>query len=116
MCRKCITCLSYIGYQTVELKANGKGLDKIMMKEDNELLDEVVVVGYGVQKKRDVTTAIASIRASDLKGQPVTSMAEAMVGKMPGVQVSQSTGAPVLLYKLRCAVQVLLLLEHHRCM
>lgn len=65
-----------------------------MMKEDNELLDEVVVVGYGVQKKRDVTTAIASIRASDLKGQPVTSMAEAMVGKMPGVQVSQSTGAP----------------------
>lgn len=47
-----------------------------MMKEDNELLDEVVVVGYGVQKKRDVTTAIASIRASDLKGQPVTSMAK----------------------------------------
>ena len=89
-----LLAFSYIGYQTVELKANGKGLDKIMMKEDNELLDEVVVVGYGVQKKRDVTTAIASIRASDLKGQPVTSMAEAMVGKMPGVQVSQSTGAP----------------------
>lgn len=85
---------SYIGYRTVELKANGKGLDKVILKEDNELLDEVVVVGYGVQKKRDVTTAIASIRASDLKGQPVTSMAEAMVGKMPGVQVSQSTGAP----------------------
>lgn len=85
---------SYIGYQAVELKANGKGLDKVILKEDNELLDEVVVVGYGVQKKRDVTTAIASIRASDLKGQPVTSMAEAMVGKMPGVQVSQSTGAP----------------------
>jgi outer membrane receptor for ferrienterochelin and colicin len=69
------------------------------------LLDEVVVVGYGVQKKRDVTTAIASIRASDLKGQPVTSMAEAMVGKMPGVQVSQSTGAPgsSLQIKARCA-------------
>ena len=73
-----LLAFSYIGYQTVELKANGKGLDKIMMKEDNELLDEVVVVGYGVQKKRDVTTAIASIRASDLKGQPVTSMAEAI--------------------------------------
>ena len=62
-----LLAFSYIGYQTVELKANGKGLDKIMMKEDNELLDEVVVVGYGVQKKRDVTTAIASIRASDYK-------------------------------------------------
>ncbi len=85
---------SYIGYQTVEIKAGGKGLDRIVLMEDNELLDEVVVVGYGVQKKRDVTTAIASLRASDMKGQPVTSMAEAMVGKMPGVQVSQSTGAP----------------------
>ena len=90
-----LLAFSYIGYQTVELKANGKGLDKIMMKEDNELLDEVVVVGYGVQKKRDVTTAIASIRASDLERTTCgTSMAEAMVGKMPGVQVSQSTGAP----------------------
>lgn len=86
--------VSYIGYQTVELKANNKTLANIILKEDNELLDEVVVVGYGVQKKRDVTTAIASIRSSDLKGQPVTSMAEAMVGKMPGVQVSQATGAP----------------------
>ncbi len=85
---------SYIGYQTVEIKAGSKGLDRIVLMEDNELLDEVVVVGYGVQKKRDVTTAIASLRASDMKGQPVTSMAEAMVGKMPGVQVSQSTGAP----------------------
>ena len=77
---------SYIGYQTVEIKAGGKGLDRIVLMEDNELLDEVVVVGYGVQKKRDVTTAIASLRASDMKGQPVTSMAEAMVGKMPGME------------------------------
>ncbi len=58
---------SYIGYQTVEIKAGGKGLDRIVLMEDNELLDEVVVVGYGVQKKRDVTTAIASLRASDMK-------------------------------------------------
>ena len=84
---------SYIGYVTQEKKAVA-GTMNIILKEDSKTLDEVVVVGYGVQKKRDVTTAIASIRASDLKGQPVTSMAEAMVGKMPGVQVSQSTGAP----------------------
>lgn len=89
-----IISISYIGFQTIELKATSKDLAHITLKEDSEILDEVVVVGYGVQKKRDVTTAIASIRASDLKGQPVTSMAEAMVGKMPGVQVSQSTGAP----------------------
>lgn len=86
--------ISYVGYQTIEQKADSKSLSRIILKEDAELLEEVVVVGYGVQKKRDVTTAIASIRASDLKGQPVTSMAEAMVGKMPGVQVSQTTGAP----------------------
>lgn len=89
-----IISVSYIGYQTVEMKASNKELAKIILKEDNELLDEVVVVGYGVQKKRDVTTAITSIRASDIKGQPVTSMAEAMAGKMPGVQVTQATGAP----------------------
>lgn len=89
-----VISISYIGYQTVELKADNKALAKVTLKEDSELLEEVVVVGYGVQKKRDVTTAIASLRASDMKGQPVTSMAEAMVGRMPGVQVSQSTGAP----------------------
>lgn len=89
-----IVQISYIGYQSQEFKASDKALAKVTLKEDSEMLEEVVVVGYGVQKKRDVTTAIASIRASDMKGQPVTSMAEAMVGKMPGVQVSQSTGAP----------------------
>lgn len=86
--------VSYIGYKTLDLSAKDRNLAKIMLQEDSKALDEVVVVGYGVQKKRDVTTAIASIRSSDMKGQPVTSMAEAMVGKMPGVQVSQSTGAP----------------------
>ncbi|MCC8172322.1 MAG: TonB-dependent receptor [Parabacteroides sp.] len=86
--------ISYIGYKTLELPAKDKRLAKIVLHEDTEVLDEVVVVGYGVQKKRDVTTAIASVRASDLKGQPVSSMAEAMAGKMPGVQVSQGTGAP----------------------
>ncbi|WP_281644453.1 TonB-dependent receptor plug domain-containing protein [Bacteroides zoogleoformans] len=89
-----VISISYIGYQTVELRADNKALAKVTLKEDSELLEEVVVVGYGVQKKRDVTTAIASLRASDMKGQPVASMAEAMVGRMPGVQVSQATGAP----------------------
>ena len=86
--------VSYVGYQTMTLKASDPRLEKIVLKEDTEVLDEVVVVGYGVQRKRDVTTSIASVRASDLKGQPVSSMAEAMAGKMPGVQVTQGTGAP----------------------
>lgn len=86
--------ISYIGYKSLDLSAKDKALARIILHEDTEVLEEVVVVGYGVQKKRDVTTAIASVRASDLKGQPVSSMAEAMAGKMPGVQVSQGTGAP----------------------
>ncbi|WP_436414083.1 SusC/RagA family TonB-linked outer membrane protein [Petrimonas sp.] len=86
--------ISYVGYRPVELPANSPQLANLVLQEDSELLDEVVVVGYGVQKRRDVTTAIASLRSSDLQDKPVTSVAEAMVGRMPGVQVSQNSGEP----------------------
>lgn len=86
--------ISYVGYQSQQIKAISGKLLAVTLKEDTEILDEVVVVGYGTQRKRDVTTSIASVRASDLKGQPVSSMAEAMAGKMPGVQITQGTGAP----------------------
>lgn len=86
--------ISYVGYQSQQIKAISGKLLAVTLKEDTEILDEVVVVGYGTQRKRDVRTSIASVRASDLKGQPVSSMAEAMAGKMPGVQITQGTGAP----------------------
>ncbi len=86
--------VTYIGFKTLFLSVGNSNVGKILLVEDSKIIDEVVVVGYGVQKKRDVTTAIASVRAGDIEGQPVTSMAEAMVGRMPGVQVTQSTGAP----------------------
>lgn len=89
-----VVVYSYIGYTTQNVPVKPGANFNVKLKEDSKVIDEVVVVGYGVQRKRDVTTAIASLRASDMKGQPVTSMAEAMVGKMPGVQVTQSTGAP----------------------
>lgn len=89
-----VLSVSYIGYLPQEIKVGEKSSFQIKLLEDNKLLEEVVVVGYGIQKKRDVTTSISSIRSKDLEGQPVTSMAEAMVGKMPGVQVSQGSGAP----------------------
>lgn len=85
---------SYVGFDAQTVNAAGKNTIDITLREDNKLLDEVVVVGYGVQRKRDVTTAITGIRASDMKDKPLTSMAEAMVGRMPGVQVTQGTGAP----------------------
>lgn len=89
-----VLIISYIGFIAQEVRVDGKDDFKITLKDDNKLLNEVVVVGYGIQKKRDVTTSIASIRSQDMEGLPVTSMAEAMVGKMPGVQVSQGSGAP----------------------
>lgn len=89
-----VLLVSYIGYKPQEIIAKGDRPFQITLAEDSEMLDEVVVVGYGVQRKRDVTTAIASIRSNDMKDKPLTSMAEAMVGRMPGVQVTQGTGAP----------------------
>lgn len=86
--------ISYIGYLPKEMKVGDKSILDIQLNEDTKILDEVVVVGYGIQKKRDVTTSIASMRASDLENQPVGSFTEAMVGKLPGVQISQSSGAP----------------------
>lgn len=86
--------ISYMGYLPQEFKVGQSSNFDIKLIEDNKILDEVVVVGYGVQKKRDVTTSIVSIRSQDMEGLPVTSMAEAMVGKMTGVQVTQGSGAP----------------------
>lgn len=89
-----VISISYVGYRPLELSAKSTQLANIVLQEDTEMLDEVVVVGYGVQRRRDVTTAIASLKSSDLQDKPVTSLAEAMVGRMPGVQVSQNSGEP----------------------
>lgn len=66
----------------------------ILLKESTSSLNQVVVVGYGVQRRREITGAVASVRAADLKDQPVTSFEQAIAGKVPGVQVLQNTGAP----------------------
>lgn len=66
----------------------------ITLKESTSSLNQVVVVGYGVQRRKEITGAVASVRAADLKDQPVTSFAQAIAGKVPGVQVLQNTGAP----------------------
>lgn len=65
-----------------------------VLKESTSSLNQVVVVGYGVQRRKEITGAVASIRAADLKDQPVSSFEQAMAGKVPGVQVLQNTGAP----------------------
>ena len=89
-----VLLFSYIGYETLKLKADSRRLSEVVLHEDSELLDEVVVVGYGTQRKRDVTTSISSVRASDIEDVAATSLEQALVGRMAGVQIVQPNGTP----------------------
>jgi TonB-linked SusC/RagA family outer membrane protein len=85
--------ISYVGYLNQEVVYNGQPLD-IILKEDTQALDEVVVVGYGVQKKANLTGSVASISAEALESRSVSSVSAAMAGTMPGVTAIQTSGAP----------------------
>lgn len=88
-----VLVFSYIGFATQEIPVAGQAVINVVLEEDN-VLDDVVVVGYGVQNKRDVTTAISSIKAEDFLNRPGTDFREAMAAKMPGVQVLSLGGQP----------------------
>lgn len=83
---------SYIGYMTMEKKAEAKM--KIVMTEDNQSLDEVVVIGYGKVKRKDLTTAVSTVDEQALENRPIVSAAQALQGKAAGVAVQMPTGAP----------------------
>lgn len=84
---------SYVGYITQELQVTGRRLN-VTMKEDTETLEEVVVVGYGVQKKSNVTGAISKVDAEEMQNRTITSAQEALGGKTSGVQLISTSGAP----------------------
>ena len=84
---------SYLGYKTKEVAAITSKL-KINMKEDNKMLDDVVVVGYGVQKKSSVTGAISQVKKEDIENRTITNAKAALQGKTAGVQVISSSSAP----------------------
>lgn len=86
--------ISYIGYKTVSLSAKDKNTAKITLTEDSKMIDEVVVVGYGVQRKRDVSTSISSVKAEQIAEVSASDFRQALAGKMPGVQVTQPSGDP----------------------
>lgn len=85
---------SYIGYAVQEIPVAGRNQIDIVLKETQSALDEVVVVGYGTQKRADVNGAISSVGASKLKDQPVTNLQGALEGKTSGVQIIQNSGSP----------------------
>lgn len=84
---------SYLGYQTEHVAVGGRSVINLTMKSDNKVLDEVVVVGYGVAKSKDLTAPIASVKGDELSKQIAASPMTALQGMVSGVQVTQS-GAP----------------------
>lgn len=89
-----ILIVSCLGYKTVEVSVAGRATVNVVLEQDAEFLEETVVIGYGVQKKSDLTGAVASVRAEDLTNRSTTDAAAALQGKAAGVQIINSSGAP----------------------
>jgi TonB-linked SusC/RagA family outer membrane protein len=100
---------SYLGYESQEIIISNQTSLKIMMKEELTVLNEVVVIGYGVQKKKDLTTAVSVVDEKAIRDRPMISAAEALQGKAAGVQVSSPSGKPgnALAVRVRGATSVL---------
>lgn len=83
-----------IGFQSVTVKVDGQSQIDVALAEDNEFLDEVVVVGYSVQKRRDVLGAVSKVEGKDIRKVPVSSVQQSLQGRIAGVDVTSQTGAP----------------------
>lgn len=86
--------ISYIGYLPQDINTTGRSTFNIILFEDNKALEELVVIGYGSMKKKDITTAVSVVSTSDIDNRPIVSAAEALQGKAAGIQVVQPSGAP----------------------
>lgn len=84
--------VSFVGYKTQEIPVSGKKSIRVVLTEDSQLLNETVVVGYGTMKKSDLTGAISSVDVNDLSKRATTNPAEALQGKIAGVNVQKSGG------------------------
>ena len=86
--------ISYIGYNTQEVKVGSGNVVNVSLREDSEALDEVVVIGYGTVKKSDLTGAVGSVQMKDVSQVGITSADRALQGQIAGVQVNARTGQP----------------------
>lgn len=89
-----ILSISYVGYLTKQIRLRGENAVDVVLMEDNTTLNDIVVIGYGTQKKSDLTGAVASIKAEELKNLSTVDAAAALQGKAAGVQVLNGSGAP----------------------
>lgn len=84
---------TYVGYQPLTVKIQGRELLNIIMKEDNKLLEEVVVVGYDTQRKANLTGAVGTVSVGDqIEGRPITNLGTGLQGATPGLTITQSSG------------------------
>lgn len=88
-----VIIVSYMGYKTQEVKWDGTPIH-LILKEDTEVLDEIVVVGYGVQKKVNLSGSVASIDSKELQNRPIQNLTNGLQGLMPGVTITGTNGAP----------------------
>jgi len=85
---------SFVGFVNQEIPVNGQTDINVSLATNNKQLNEVVIVGYGSQKKKDITSAIATVSTKDVSARPIVSASEILDGKAAGVQVSNASGAP----------------------
>jgi len=85
---------SYIGYQDKEVAVSGRNVVDVQLTPSERALDQVVVVGYGTQKRKDVTGAVSTVTAADIANRPIVNASEALQGKAAGVQVTSNSGKP----------------------
>jgi len=89
-----VLLISYVGYKIKKIPVRGQQSVEILLQEDAEALEEVVVVGYGTQKKSNLTGSIASVKGSEIKNVPANSVAEALQGRVAGVMINKNNGRP----------------------
>jgi hypothetical protein len=85
---------SFVGYTTQEVSFNGSSNIDVILTDEAKALKDVVVVGYGTQRKRDVTGSVASIKASEIQNIPIPSVEGLIQGRAAGVQVNPNSGVP----------------------
>ena len=86
--------ISYVGYKPLSIKVGGQSNLSITLEEDNTTLEDVVVIGYGTMKRKDLTGSVASVSGDKLAANPVPNVAQALQGQLPGVSVTSQDGRP----------------------
>lgn len=92
--KKGVLEVSYVGMETQRVPLKGQTHVEITLKESSELMEELVVIGYGTQKRANLTGAMSSVEAKAIERVPVANVGEAIVGRMPGVQITTADGSP----------------------